>query len=362
MAWSTILCFENTPRAGDMRVNEIRDLFPSYEPLEERRKFTKIHKTVVGILHLDLEQVLQQNGHLINEVDADRRTALLYAAARGDHKSLEILLRYGADPNIVDRIGQGPLRQSMKAHDSTCTTMLLNAGVNVDHRDNWQQTALISSIYHPEPLQFIRTLLLSGADINATDNQGSTTLMEAMKFNQPNAVRLLLDHGADVNIIDHFGMNAFMHAVRNNSHTALRILLDSGAPIMRCGSDTTGKTVLHWAAETGDLETLKILTGISLNGISVHDKTDTGLTAIDVAERRRELEIFIDEKQGIGPEWMLAFGDLLDTIRIPTTTPSPRSPAEKSDISDEVFVDALQQLTFEGISELAEEGGVRHLV
>lgn len=67
------------------RVNEIRTLFPTMKSVGGRRR----------------------------------------AAARNESKSIEALLRHGASPNIFDRIGQGPLRKSIKAHDASCTKLLL---------------------------------------------------------------------------------------------------------------------------------------------------------------------------------------------------------------------------------------------
>ncbi|KAG4443535.1 hypothetical protein IFR05_001008 [Cadophora sp. M221] len=363
MAWSTILCYQDTPNASKWRVEEMRALFPSLGSIEERRRFTKIHKIINRILHCDLEKTLSNSPELINQVDADGRTALSYAAARGDPAALQALIQYGADPNIPDRIGQGPLRQSMKASESTCTRLLLEAGARVNHRDNWQQTALISSVFHPRPLPFISTLLRFGAHVNATDFQGSTVLMEAMKFNADESVQLLLDHGARVNELDHFGISAFMHGVRHNSHAALRVLLGSGFQITYSGSGHNRSTVLHWVAETGDKETLQILAEIGMQGVHAEDKTESGLTAIDIAEKRRELERMVDEQSVIDSEWLMYFQDLLETLQAPPSRQSPRSILSgKSDASEEVFHDALQHISFEKLSEMAEEGEIKHPV
>ncbi len=45
----------------------------------------------------------------INAVDADGRTALSWAATRGDIEVVVLLLRYGADPNVPSHCGQCPL-------------------------------------------------------------------------------------------------------------------------------------------------------------------------------------------------------------------------------------------------------------
>ncbi|KAH9213783.1 hypothetical protein DL95DRAFT_462666 [Leptodontidium sp. 2 PMI_412] len=123
-----------------------------------------------------------------------------------------------------------------------------------------------------------------------------------MKFDAAESVQLLLDHGARVNELDHFGISAFMQGVHDNSHAALRVLLYSGFQITCSGSDHSRKTVLHWAAETGDKETLHILAEIGMQGVHAEDITTSGLTAIDIAEKRRELERMVDEQCVIDSE------------------------------------------------------------
>jgi hypothetical protein len=95
--------------------------------------------------------------------------------------------------------------------------------------------------------------------------------------------------------------------------------------------------------------------------LSVHDKAATGLTAIDVAKQRREIEKLFGKKTPTNTEWLTAFRDLLETIGVSTGNVSPRSMGGKSDISEDIFNNALQLLTFEELSELAE-GGIQRPV
>lgn len=82
-------------------------------------------------------------------------------------------------------------------------------------------------MFHPQPLPFTTALLLAEPDVNAVDFQGSSALIEAMKFGAPDAVQLLLDPQANANVINHFGLNPFVQGVRNNSHRALNVSLHS---------------------------------------------------------------------------------------------------------------------------------------
>ena len=353
MAWTTIFSFEGTPNDSAWRVDQIKTLFPSLELVEERRKFTRIHKVVLRILHLSSEKELCRDRTLIDHGDADGKTALSWAAARGDSKAVETLLRHGASPDIPDRIGQGPLRQSMKAYDSTCARLLLDYGAKVDQTDNWKQTALQSALYYPNPVQFLKPLLKANAIVNTRDNRGHSPLMEATSLDHPDAVQMLLAHGAKPDWPNHIGLTPLHQGIRHNSHDALHVLLK--ASLDHTLYDNDRRSALHWAAECADDKTLRILKEARLYGLSAHDRNSSGLTAIDVAEKRRE---FKDAERTpiVDSAWIIAFADLLQSLVGPNTPKTPKSPFGGSDVSDDFFVDAVQHLTITEITALAEEG------
>ena len=352
MAWNTIFCFQGTPNASAWRVDEIRALFPNVDHVEDRRRFTRIHKIVLRILHLDLEKELLRDRSMIDQVDEDGRTALSWAAARGDSKSVEALLRHGASPDTPDRIGQGPLRQAMKAHDSTCAKLLLAYGAKVDQRDNWKQTALLSAMYYSDPVSFALPLLKAGALVNVRDSQGHCPLMEAVSCNHVEAVKLLLNHGADVDCANDTGCTPLHQGVRHNSHEALAALLEMDVDY--AVRDLEKRTVLHWAAEHADLETISLLRVERLQGLSADDKDENGLTAIDIAEKRSDEE----KERGhntIDSNWITAFSDLLESL-MGFITPKSALSYTGSALSEDFFVDASEDL-----ADLAENGQIPHV-
>lgn len=357
MAWNIIFYSQGTPNASAWRVDEIRALFPTADSIENKRRFTRIHKVVLQILHLDLEKELLRDRSMIDQVDADGRTALAWAAARGDSKSVEALLRHGASPNRIDRIGQGPLRQAMKAHDPTCVKLLLAYGAEVDHRDNWKQTALQSAMYYSDPVSFALPLLKAGALVNVRDSRGHCPLIEAVRWNHVGAVKLLLDHGADVDCANDAGFTSLHQAVRYNSHEALTALL--AVDLDYAVEDCKKQTVLHWAAEFADPETINILRRERLQGLSADGKCENGLTAIDIAEKRRDEE----KKRGhntVDSQWITAFSDLLESL-MGFTTPKSALSYTGSASSEDFFVDALQKLDFDDLADLAENGQIAHV-
>lgn len=80
-------------------------------------------------------------------------------------------------------------------------------------------------------------LLKSGANINLTDKNGNTALMEAAKNGYGNVVKLLMSAGAKADAKNNDGMTAIALAEKNNKK-------DIASYIKRYGSNTNGNTAL----------------------------------------------------------------------------------------------------------------------
>lgn len=358
MAWNTILCFGDTANAPAFRVPEIKNLFPSTSALEDRRTFSRIHQIVLKLLPTDLEKELLRDDSKLDSPDSDGRSPLHWAAGRGDSNAVRILLRYGSNPDQADRIGQGPLRSAMKASDPDCMEALLDAGAWVMQRDHWEQTCLQAAMYYNDPVAFGLPLINAGIDINAKDCIGTFALLEAVRMGHADAVIMLVDRGADVNLSDDSGFTPFLAAVQNDNHVIVRILLQTG--LVDTGTkDVTKQNVLHIAAANADYDMLILLTAAGLTGILVNDVREDGLSAIEVAEKRREAELqekVIEEKAEVNETWIVAYGELLESIVAHVECPPPYKDEEDQfteyytdhwteSAASSVYIDAFQHFS-----------------
>lgn len=103
-AWDDILrstCDSETAEA-------FRSMFNNTDALE-RRHFSRVHEIVLGLWLGSLEGHLEVNPDSVSYVDADGRTALSWAAARGDIKAIRTPLEYGAPANLSDYHRKSPL-------------------------------------------------------------------------------------------------------------------------------------------------------------------------------------------------------------------------------------------------------------
>ena len=77
-----------------------------------------------------------------------------------------------------------------------------------------------------------------------------------------------------------------------------------------------------------------------------------------MAEQRRDIHA-AEGRSAVDSAWIIAFADLLQSLVSPSTPKTPKTPKSVfggSDVSDDFFVDAVQHLTFEELTDLAEEG------
>jgi len=343
MAWATILCFENTPMSSVFRVPEIRKLFPSISDLQDRRAFTTLHQIVVGLVHMNLERELQRDCSTINQLDADGRTALNWAASRGDAHAVEVLLRYGATTKCPDRIGQGPLRSSLKASDPTCLRLLLKVGADVGEQDLWNKTVLQGAMHYNDPVPYCRPLIAAGIDLDIQDSTKSTALIEAVRMGHTDAVDMLVSAGADVNLRDMNGVTAMHEAVSRNSLLAARMLLKCRRVDHKI-IDAKGQNVLHYAATSANIQMLQLLTMAKLEDIDIAAERDDGCSALDLAAKRwPHSHANDDDCDGEKPTesddlesrlWDRAFQVLVRSVKARSNSPTPRYKDEEDRFTD----------------------------
>ena len=103
----------------------------------------------------------------------------------------------------------------------------------------------------------VRSLLKSGADVNAGEADGTTALHLAVRRDDLTTADILLRAGADPNRANRYGIVPLSLAAANGSHLMIERLLTSGANTKATSAD--GETVLMTAARTSSVESLQTL-------------------------------------------------------------------------------------------------------
>ncbi|MBQ7577040.1 MAG: ankyrin repeat domain-containing protein [Synergistaceae bacterium] len=187
-----------------------------------------------------------KKGANVNAKDSDGWAALLYVLL--SNKNIEIInafINAGADVNIRDSIGLTVLMLVLRDYSDSPNKLalvntLLKAGADVNANiPNTHWSVLMVAVMFNHNPEIITKLIEAGANINAKDNLGSTPLIDATRFNSnPEIINVLLKAGANVNDEDNRGYTALTWAVMKYAHIKsslekINALLDAGAHVDR---------------------------------------------------------------------------------------------------------------------------------
>lgn len=210
----------------------------------------------------DLETEILHNPESVDVRDAMGRTALEWAAARGDDRAVVTLLSFGAEPNIMDKKLNTPLTLASNQGCTLCARLLLEAGALAD-------PVLPSGVKFGSPLNcaarnandplLIKTLLDFDADVEACGVDGVTPLLHAARGKPVSFAKLLLDYGANINATAKEERTPLTTAIIYNNHDVLHLLLDRWFEYTECPR-LKGPHLLDLIVEHADVETMTILT------------------------------------------------------------------------------------------------------
>lgn len=191
--------------------------------------YTLLHKIVLGLSTADLEETLLLLAAEINAIDVQGRTALIWAAAKGDSRAVALLLSHGADPNIFDTYWRSALWYAVKQNQLPILQSLLEAGAATDPvlpKGIRMSSALNRAARHGCDSLVLKTLLEYKADPEASGIERITPLMHTSRTDNAESTLLLLEYGADINATIATGRTALFTAIMFNSHNVLRVFLE----------------------------------------------------------------------------------------------------------------------------------------
>jgi len=200
---------------------------------------------------------------------------------KGDRNGVATLLAAGIDPNTRYKANTTALMEACVFERGDIVTVLLDAGADVNLKDDFGRTALIFAIQNGSQTSIVKALLDKGANPNATLNDGRTPLMFAI--DAPEIVKALVEKGADVNAKNKdTGDPILVTMVLADNSESVRLLLDKGANVN--ATDDRGVTALMFAASNDKIVIAKLLLK---KGADVNAKAYNGETAYVMAKRNR---------------------------------------------------------------------------
>lgn len=207
--------------------------------------FNKIPKHVMKKLldkHLDIIFILISDNnifnrqlfisikHLLNTINENGDTPLLYAIKNSYNDSVRILISADVDINYQDHNGNTALHYAVKKKNIKCINMIIENNANVHIKNYEGYDVLMISILEND-YEIISILLIADAKLNLDDNKHFTPLIYAVHNNNIKLVRLFIALGVNINYQDKYGNTAAIIAAGKNYITILKTLIDTGADL-----------------------------------------------------------------------------------------------------------------------------------
>ncbi len=195
----------------------------------EEQNYNQMHRIVLGLSMMSLEEELILHPENIDAVDALGRTPLIWAAARGNEHFVTFLLSAGANPNTLDKQWTGAVSYAAERDHTVCVRLLLEAGAEPDPLlpgGIKVGSALNCAARNAIKPLVSKNLLDFGAEAEASGVEGLTSLIHVARTDNASFAMLLLEYGADINATSTLGQTPLTTAIAYNSHKVLQLLLD----------------------------------------------------------------------------------------------------------------------------------------
>lgn len=208
-------------------------------------------------------------------VASDGSTPLHLAVRENDLKSVDALIKRGADVKVATRYSVTPIQIAAMNGNAAILRRLLDAGADVNTTTPGGETVLMTAT-RTGKADAVTLLLERGANVNAKEStRGQTALMWAVTENHPELVKLLVARGADVKAQTTIvtpkgeyvparaggasgngiirqralptkdgGMTPLLFAVRDGNVAIVRMLLELGADINQASGNHTSPLLI----------------------------------------------------------------------------------------------------------------------
>ncbi|KAL4238217.1 hypothetical protein ACF0H5_002929 [Mactra antiquata] len=251
----------------------------------------------------------------INLEDRAHRRPIHFAAVCEGVGPVEYLLQRGASPMEADNQGMTPLHYACSAGRPRNVDILLKkakelsakqgdvfqhkwgpGGVDRPSRSSYCPIHIAVNYYHSA---VVKILIKHQVDVNKQLSAGKnrvTPLMIAARHGDLELCKVLVQNGAHIEQCDKLKRSALIHAVMNGNTHVASYLLNIGADPNR--ADTSGNTVVHYAAAYGWLFCLRLLHEAGAE-LEVHNEWKT--TPIGVAFLKGHIGIvdFLLKQKGV---------------------------------------------------------------
>lgn len=263
----------------------------------------------------DMALLLLDRGADPNATDAAGRSILINAVRGQNIELIDMMLSAGANPGIQDMDGRNASHEAVLTGNVEIITKIRNSGGSALTRDKNGETPFSLALSKNENV--IRAV--AGSNKNLADSDGNTLMHIAVQNRArgiiiqtmiyegypidirnaagytPLALAAISDQNSTAGLLLEGGANPFISFNKNDDCTVSVALQKKDSSLLNniikyAGerADMQGNTILHYAAKTADVETVK---KILSEGLDRTVKNVSGETAYDIAVNWQRKEI-----------------------------------------------------------------------
>ena len=263
----------------------------------------------------EASKFLLKNGADPNSSDKNGVTILMDTIRAKNKEIVKLLLQYGANPNLQEINGRNAFHEAAILGDIEIISMIRKAGVNPLSRDKQGNTpfSLVLNkdikiikevlgksfnitdsdgnspvhiiVKNKASIKLLENLINEGYPIDTRNADGYTPLTYAIEQDDVNTALILLEHGANpFQTIDKKGTNGVTIALSHNNSQMIANIVKYANNM----SDIQGNTILHYAAKTCTVDTVKTLLSY---GIEKNVKNVSGDTPYTIAVRWKRPDV-----------------------------------------------------------------------
>lgn len=145
-----------------------------------------------------LEMLVKKDKSLANAKDAEGQTILMVVANLNSPKTVEFLLKNGADAKATDSTGSNALMNALSNADvATAKILWSDAAAKAQNNDGKTVLILAAEANNKDVIEYV--LPKTKALLETKDKSGNTPLLAAVQSANPDAARSLVKAGANVN-------------------------------------------------------------------------------------------------------------------------------------------------------------------
>ncbi|KAL6716981.1 hypothetical protein ACLMJK_004895 [Lecanora helva] len=259
----------------ELRMTAVLPLFEKHDVVDHWN-LKYIHLIILGCATVDLATYLTISEDEIDVVDSWGRTALMWAAWRGDSASVSLLLEFGASSQATSYDGNSVLIYATYGGSLDCLRLILGTGAYINHISHSILTPAMGGSRLGDNPAIAKVRIERGAAIEASRQQNFSPLYVAALSNRTESLKYLLDYGAST---DETGWNCstpMSLAISFNNHQMVKELIKAGADVNTAPAFTT--SYLRSAAVFGDEKLIQVMK-VAEPAIDVDMKDAQGYTA-----------------------------------------------------------------------------------